>query len=64
MSTGAVTGTFTTPFNCPAAPRVELAAMVIVSGISLSETVPTVTVMPVGIPVGVPTVGVTLVVPV
>ena len=38
--------------------------IVIVSGISLSDAVPTVIVMPVGIPVGVPTVGVTFVVPV
>ena len=62
--TGEVMGTFTTPFSCPLPPRVELAAMVIVSGISLLEALPTVTVMPDGWPVGVPTVGVTFVVPV
>ena len=62
--TGEVMGTLTTPFNWPEPPRVELAAMVMVRGISLLEALPTVTVMPDGWPVGVPTVGVTFVVPV
>ena len=63
VATGAVTGTLSVPLSCPAPPRVAPAAMVSVMGISLFTALPLLTVMPVGAPVTVPTVGVTLVVP-
>ena len=61
--TGAVTGTDSVPLSWPLPPRVELAAMAMVIGISLLVAEPLVTVMPVGAPLMVPTVGVVLVVP-
>ena len=61
VATGAVTGTLSVPLSCPAPPRVAPAAMVSVMGISLFTALPLLTVMPVGAPVTVPTVGVTLV---
>ena len=61
--TGEVMGTSNSPCCWPAPPSVALAATAMVMGISPFFAEPTVTVMPLGAPVTVPTVGVILVVP-
>ena len=62
--TGAVTGTEIEPCCCPLPPNVAFAVIAMVMGISFPVAEPLLTVMPVGAPEIVPTVGVTFFVPV
>ena len=63
VKTGDVIGTAKRPDCCAVPPSVAFAATAMVSGISLEEALPLVTVMPVGIPLISPTEGVTFFVP-